>query len=685
MFPPCLKQSNQKRGCVWGDMTVVESPFTMHDRERLVGIRFSLLNAHLVGREGIGAFKRLVVSMKTLYSDFVVRELSLLYNDGKPLVLESLQHTEADAKPHDTVGAKRQRDAESGGRDGVADIGEVALEGIRAKLEGVVPAEELDSVTKSLCAGEPSVTLRCSLTKPQRTRIHEVVRELLGGRYISRAESGTLVIERATDATRRADERRLNPVRSQKFLHFTLYKENIDSNHALREVASYLHVPTRSLLFSGTKDKRAVTLQRVAVRGVSPEKLIGINSRSFGQDRKVKVCSFRTMDHGLRLGDAVGNHFLIALRLLPESRDIDSDTLNTVESTINREGVVNYFGTQRFGTTDVLTGDVGIQLLSGHFENALRLVFRSKSMVEPSMLAAVDALEKGSFEEAVKLVPHYCHQERDMLNHLVDSPNDFLGSFSKIPRTMSMMYFHAVQSLIWNIMASKRLEVGVVPQVGDLVLKSRYTARLRCNQQSDCLEGLDLSANEMDDTTEEKERGLPEVVHLTTEDVATGLFQIADILLPVPGPDEQLQYPTVSACDRSAYIETLALKGAESLVRASNPLVKLFHYHGAYRHLVVKPRGFRMRLCNTKSLREPIIPTDLELLTGSKGCVEEATGASVSNGDGTNLPCKAIVVEFSLPPGAYATCVLREFCDCRTEGYHRASSKAAGNSEPSAG
>ncbi|KEG15233.1 tRNA pseudouridine13 synthase [Trypanosoma grayi] len=650
------------------------------DRERRIGMHFSLLDAHLAQCDTMATFERPAVSLKTLYSDFVVRELSPLYNGGAPLELETLPTVGR----HDNGASsarKRRREMSTnegevnGARNTCGASSEVdaqqeaLLDCVQLKFASLVSPEEVTSLVDSLRSGAQTVTLRSALTKEQRTQVHVAVRETLGATHISRTEAGALVIEKATSAMRREAVRRSNPIHTRKFLHFTLYKENMDSNRALRAVATSLGMSVRQLLFSGTKDKRAVTLQRVAVRGLSSEKLSEINNRSFGPECKIRVCGFKEMDVGLRLGDTLGNHFLIVLRLLPGSPEVSPDVLQTAQEVISRVGVVNYYGFQRFGTTEVLTSDVGVQLLAGEFEQALRLIFHSKAIVAPNLLPVKEALERRAFDEALRLVPHYCFQERDILKHLACCPNDFLGALRAIPRTLGMLYCHAVQSLIWNVVASDRLALSVKPLPGDLVLKSRYT----CVQERESRSCGDIDdANDADAVSLLKEEGLPEVVRLTEDDVASGLFQLTDILLPVPGPDEQLQYPNIPLCTRDAYVTALTSRGAVGLMDTTNPLVKVFHYHGAYRPLVVRPKRLKIRVVDTAGPREPIIPTDLELLTGGAICNGTEKEAVPQSSSTTTPLCKAIVAEFSLPPGSYATCVLREFSTCCSEGYHAA-------------
>ncbi|KAG8343681.1 hypothetical protein TRVL_05495 [Trypanosoma vivax] len=640
----------------------------VQSRERRIGMHFSILKEKLPHSGTSASLVLPAVVLKRLCSDFVVRELSPSYNNGAPLVLEPVPVV-GESACGGLSGAKRTRGTEDGPEVFPDEQCEKVLAQIRLRLAEALSTEDMESLLSALRAGADCVSISTVLTKIQRTTVHQTVRDLLGKTYLTRTEDGVLLIERATRASRREEDRRLNPRHAQKFLHFTLYKENMDSNRALREVAMCLGLPVRRLLFSGTKDKRAVTLQRVAVQGLAPDKLVAVNSRKFGPECKLKVCSFREMDFGLHLGDTLGNHFQIVLRLLPSSPEISAATLRQIEETIRHEGVVNYYGSQRFGTTDTLTSDVGVKLLSGEFEQAMRLVFRSKASVTPTIAPASEAFERGDYDKALHLLPRHCHQERDVLNHLVRFPRDFLGAFHKIPRTLNMLYCHAVQSLIWNEMASVRLAIALKPLSGDLVLKSRHAralSRARLPQLQKDEEAADLK----EAFGFQEDDGLPEVVRLTDEEAASGVFNLTDILLTVPGPDEQLLYPSVAECCRESYLARLAALGAQGLLTTENTLVKTLHYHGTYRPLVVQPQKFSIRSCCTAEATEPILQTDLEALSNPTSHDHTVMAEGPSSDCFESKPHKAMVVEFVLPPGSYATCVLREFSVCCSEGYH---------------
>ena len=58
-----------------------------------------------------------------------------------------------------------------------------------------------------------------------------------------------------------------------EFTHFTLQKRNWETMRAVKEVSSRLKVSQRRLSFAGTKDKRALTTQRVSAYNIPVDEL----------------------------------------------------------------------------------------------------------------------------------------------------------------------------------------------------------------------------------------------------------------------------------------------------------------------------------------------------------------------------------------------------------------------------
>lgn len=120
------------------------------------------------------------------------------------------------------------------------------------------------------------------------------------------------------------------------FIHFTLQKTNKESHDALNSLARTLHVTSRDMGTAGTKDKRAITVQRVSIkrgtktltqvyntakgdsgrggRGGGRGGARGGYSNGGGVDRGLRIGDLSYESYGLDLGMLKGNKFIITLR-----------------------------------------------------------------------------------------------------------------------------------------------------------------------------------------------------------------------------------------------------------------------------------------------------------------------------------------------------------------------------------
>jgi len=158
---------------------------------------------------------------------------------------------------------------------------------------------------------------------------------------------------------------------SNRYLEFTLYKENRDTTNAVSTLARYLHVSPNVLTFAGTKDRRAVTSQRVSAYRVTALRMQQLMAgRPFGDT--LVLGDFRYEAAPLRLGMLSGNQFTITLRDLDDGErtsasptqrgtasgpDADGNEpthssahANVVEAalrSLHERGFPNYFGLQQ--------------------------------------------------------------------------------------------------------------------------------------------------------------------------------------------------------------------------------------------------------------------------------------------------------------------------------------------------
>lgn len=251
---------------------------------------------------------------------------------------------------------------------------------------------------------------------------------------------------------------------SGEYLHFTLQKRNWDNILAIKEISKRLGISYKRFGFAGTKDKRALTTQRVSVRDVSGENLKKVNIND------ITIGNFEYGNEGINLGDLWGNRFAITIRDLKCDREILEVRIKAIMGEI-ASGVPNFFGVQRFGTTRPITHLVGKEILGGNFENAVMiyLIKNFEEETEETRKAREFLRETNDFKEGLKIFPKYLSYELAILNHLVKKPADFVGALRKLPKKLRWMFVHAYQGFIFNKALSEYINRGIIVEKLPLV------------------------------------------------------------------------------------------------------------------------------------------------------------------------------------------------------------------------
>lgn len=120
-----------------------------------------------------------------------------------------------------------------------------------------------------------------------------------------------------------------------------LRKRDLNTQDLARRIARLAGVAQTDIGYAGLKDKIAVTTQSFSAR------LAGKPAPDWSvlEDENVHVLSAQPHDRKIRRGSLRGNRFQLRLRDVAGHRSDIERRLNLIE----REGVPNYFGSQRFG------------------------------------------------------------------------------------------------------------------------------------------------------------------------------------------------------------------------------------------------------------------------------------------------------------------------------------------------
>ncbi|KAI6230168.1 TRUD domain-containing protein [Aphelenchoides fujianensis] len=354
----------------------------------------------------------------------------------------------------------------------------------------------------------------------------------------------------------------------------------------------------------GTKDRRALTSQRVSVSHVEPYLLFRLNKRLRG----IVISDADLADQRLALGQLWGNRFSVALR---EFAEVNDEELKTRMNNWTTNGYINFYGDQRFGSWGSTTAEVGRLILRGEWEAAVNLLLRPASESTGQMADVLAKYQQTKdAAQAFSLLSSGLKTtsiEGTVLKGLSTSPTNFKGALMAIARSARSLYVHAYQSLVFNKIASRRAQTfGVRTLEGDLYA-----------------------------TADGREVGEP-----------TG--RIEDVVLPLPF--FPLELPK-NECGQW-YAELLAADGVR--LEAFAELKTEFTLGRSFRRFVHRPRNVEWEL-----LRYATPNTVLQ--TFPPFAQRDAEGVRVEAAEAPPADWRrALIVRFDLEAGCYATMALRE-------------------------
>ncbi|KAM9277603.1 pseudouridylate synthase 7 homolog isoform 2-T2 [Cariama cristata] len=272
-------------------------------------------------------------------------------------------------------------------------------------------------------------------TKEKRTVIHQAVKSLFPGletKTEDRDGKKYIIAYHAAGKKALANPRKHSWPKSRgSYCHFVLYKENKDTMDAINVLSKFLRVKPNIFSYMGTKDKRAITVQEIAVLRITAQRLAHLNKCLMN----FKLGNFSYKNHPLKLGELQGNHFTVVLRNITGT----DDQIEQAMHSLREIGFINYYGMQRFGTTAVPTYQIGRAILQNNWNEVMDLILKPRPGAEKGYLVK-------------------CREEWA-------KTKDPAAALKKLP-------VKSYQSYVWNNMVSKRIEeYGLRAVPGDLTLK----------------------------------------------------------------------------------------------------------------------------------------------------------------------------------------------------------------------
>eukprot|EP00891_Asterochloris_glomerata_P003047 jgi/Astpho2/3047/e_gw1.00051.10.1_t len=659
--------------------------------------------------------------LKHRYADFIVREIPV---GAGPVQLTSLAALEQTTQVKTGGGGRDTQDLVQACSTQLAELEKLAGAGNRAKLEDLLKRMQVRGHSQ-----HQSVMLEPMRDKALRSAVHNFFKQ---GPPLPQLETTTVLDPNNTDASnpssvicveqrkgrgrkrgrgaqadaagsaRKQHIRETWPGGGSNFCRFVLGKCNMDTQAAISLLAQKLRCPQHVLATAGTKDKRAVTFQQVTGHMVSSKRLAGLNKGLRG----CKVGNFEYVGAGLNLGQQLGNEFEIVLRKLTGAT---AEQVQAAADGLKASGFINYYGLQRFGSNDSATHRVGKHLVLGQWEDAVKAIMMPHAGEREDAQAARRLyLDKGDISGALRGMPQFLQAERAVLQGLQRKRQDFVGALQGIPRNTRNLYVHAVQSYVWNLAVSRRIQHFGCSRVvaGDLVLKDADQLEA-AGKFNDCAMAAAVSASE-------RSSGRLAAVHeVTPEEAEAGTFSIEQVVLPLPGKSTRTPgHAVAEVYKKAASTMGISLDSCSHQVREFS----LMQLSGDYRRMLQKPNGFEARVIPYQHPDEELATTELSKWEDEAGTSRAATLAAGSDqaaaadeagqqpasqaqqgpaqgGDGqashgtaeqpvSGPPASdsaagagllALSLKFQLPPSCYATMLIRELTkNCTSKAHHKA-------------
>jgi tRNA pseudouridine13 synthase len=233
---------------------------------------------------------------------------------------------------------------------------------------------------------------------------------------------------------------------TEKRGYYPLYrieKRHIDTLHMAEELSSALK---SKVSFGGLKDKRASAVQYATPTSLRASRPATVERERF----TARLVGF--IPSPLSRGAVIGNRFDITLReSCPEVGARIEDVVRLAEA----GRIPNFYGLQRFGPSGAGTHRIGKALVTGRFEEAVRLMLlEPRARDGETARAAREALAKGKYDEGYRLLPPEQDVERLVARELSRHPQDWVRALRAVPLKVRRLYVQAYQSAIFNMTIS---------------------------------------------------------------------------------------------------------------------------------------------------------------------------------------------------------------------------------------
>ncbi|MEE8467833.1 MAG: tRNA pseudouridine(13) synthase TruD [Planctomycetota bacterium] len=246
----------------------------------------------------------------------------------------------------------------------------------------------------------------------------------------------------------------IEPCGEGTHLFLTVEKRGIPTTEAARRLARALDLQPAQVGFAGRKDARAVTVQRMSVEHVDESRVRGLELPG------LRVLHVVRHSRKLRLGQLRGNRFEILLRGLDAA---DREHLEQALELLQRHGLPNHFGFQRFGRNG-LAHELGRLLIQRRPADYLRaLASPTHAGDDPAageLALALAQDTRAAHRRSARLVPRLESELAAVARQLARRPGDWDSAVRAVSKRTRRFHLSALQSRVFQTVLVARMERG---------------------------------------------------------------------------------------------------------------------------------------------------------------------------------------------------------------------------------
>ncbi len=252
--------------------------------------------------------------------------------------------------------------------------------------------------------------------------------------------------------------------------YFVIEKQGLATMRAVNDIARELGVLSRDIGLAGLKDARAVTRQMLSLEHVDPARIRALELP------RIKVLSVSRHGNKLKIGHLRGNRFRIKLRESDPGRLGD---IRAVLDVLERRGVPNYFGQQRFGSRGD-TWQLGHGILRKDPQTVIDLMLgKSTAHDTGDVLKARQLYDAGHYGAAAKAWPYGYRDNARACRVMEKTHGNHRRAMYAVDPRLKKFFVSAYQSHLFNHLLAERIgEIDRV-QAGDLAYKHENGAVFR--------------------------------------------------------------------------------------------------------------------------------------------------------------------------------------------------------------